>query len=99
LAPRKQKPGSSSNKYSIGFAVNGTIDLQSPLPALNNTIAVQGPGASNLTVERAAGASFSSAVVTVDAGQTASLSGLKIANGNAGGIRVSFLGTLGLTGI
>jgi predicted outer membrane repeat protein len=78
--------GSPSNKYSIGFAVNGTIDLQSPLPDLNNTIAVQGPGASRLTVERAAGASFASAIVTVDASQTASLSGLTVSNGNAGGI-------------
>jgi predicted outer membrane repeat protein len=78
--------GSHSDKFTIGFAVTGTIDLQSPLPDLNNTIAVQGPGANRLTVERAAGYSFSSAIVTVDAGQTASLSGLTVANGNAGGI-------------
>src|SRR5262249_10568728 len=78
--------GSHSDKFTIGFAVNGTIDLQSPLPDLNNSITVQGPGASSLTVERAAGASFASAIVTVDSGQTASLSGLTIANGNEGGI-------------
>jgi predicted outer membrane repeat protein len=78
--------GSPSDKFTIGFAVTGTIDLQSPLPDLNNSIAIQGPGANNLTVERAAGASFSSAIVTVDEGQSASLSGLTIANGNEGGI-------------
>ncbi len=78
--------GSPSDKFTIGFTVTGTIDLQSPLPDLNNSIAIQGPGASSLTVERAASASFSSAIVTVDYGQTASLSGLTIANGNAGGI-------------
>jgi predicted outer membrane repeat protein len=78
--------GSHSDKFTISFAVTGTIDLQSPLPDLNNNITIQGPGASSLTVERAAGASFSSAIVTVDSGQTASLSGLTAANGNAGGI-------------
>ncbi len=79
--------GSHSDKFTIGFAVSGTIDLQSPLPDLNNSIAVQGPGAGALTVERAAGATFASAIVTVDGGQAASLSGLMIANGDAGGIR------------
>jgi len=78
--------GSHSDKFTIGFAVTGTIDLQTPLPDLNNTIAIQGPGASSLTVERAAGFSFASAIVTVDAGQTTSLSGLTVANGNEGGI-------------
>src|SRR5262249_49089167 len=78
--------GSPSDKFTIGFAVTGTIDLQTPLPDLDNTIAIQGPGASSLIVGRAAGFSFASAIVTVDAGQTASLSGLTITNGNAGGI-------------
>src|SRR5262249_12852988 len=53
--------GSHSDKFTIGFSVSGTIDLQSPLPDLNNSITIQGPGASSLTVERAAGFSFSSA--------------------------------------
>src|SRR5262249_7379048 len=78
--------GSPSDKCTSGFSVTGTIDLQSPLPDLNNNIAIQGPGASSLTVERAAGFSFTSAILTVDAGQTASLSGLRVANGNEGGI-------------
>jgi hypothetical protein len=78
--------GSHSDKFTIGISVTGTINLDSPLPDLNNSIAIQGPGAANLTVERAAGASFASAILTVDAGQNASLSGLTIANGNDGGI-------------
>jgi hypothetical protein len=78
--------GSHSDKFTIDFTVTGTIDLQTPLPELNNSIAIQGPGASSLTVERAAGFSFATAIVTVDAGQTASLAGLTVANGNAGGI-------------
>jgi predicted outer membrane repeat protein len=78
--------GSPKDRFTIGFAETGTIDLQSPLPDLNNTIAVQGPGATSLTIEPAAGTTFSSAILTVDAGQTASLSGLTVANGSAGGI-------------
>jgi hypothetical protein len=83
--------GSHSDKFTISFAVSGTIDLQSPLPALTNNIAIQGPGGSSLTVERAAGASFSSAndfgsIFFIGSGQTASLSGLTIANGTTWGI-------------
>jgi hypothetical protein len=88
--------GSQRDGFRIGFAVDGTIDLQTPLPDLNNSIAIQGPGATSLAVERAAGFSFTSAIVKVDAGQTASLSGLTIANGNEGGIFV--FGTLSLAG-
>src|SRR5262249_50212371 len=80
--------GSHSDKFTIDFSVTGTIDLQTPLPDLNNSIAIQGPGVSQLTVERAAGASFASVgpIVSVDPNQTASLSGLTIANGDGGGI-------------
>lgn len=78
--------GSHSDKFTIDFAVTGTIDLQNPLPDLNNSIAIQGPGANSLTVERATGASFASPIVSVDAGHAVSLSGLTIANGDAGGI-------------
>ena len=60
--------GSHSDKFTISFSVAGAIDLQSTLPALNNSIAIQGPGAGGLTVKRAAGASFASAIVTVGAG-------------------------------
>jgi hypothetical protein len=78
--------GSHSDKFTIGFTVAGTIDVQSPLPDLNNSIAIQGPGAGSLTVQREASVTFTSPIVTVDASQTASLSGLTIANGNDGGI-------------
>src|SRR5262249_61272521 len=75
-----------SDNFKIDVKVSGTIDLLTPLPDLNANIAIQGPGASSLTIEQAPGASFTSAIVTVDGGQTASLSGLTIANGSAGGI-------------
>jgi hypothetical protein len=78
--------GGPSDKFTIGFSVSGTIDLQSPLPDLDNSIAIQGPGGSSPTVELDAASPFTAAIVTVDAGQTASLSGLTIAGGDAGGI-------------
>ena len=56
--------GRASDKFTIDFAVTGAINLQSPLPDLNNTIAIQGPGAGSLTVERDASYSFSSAIFT-----------------------------------
>ena len=89
--------GSHSDKFTIDFAVTGTIDLQTALPDLNNSIAIQGPGATNLTIERAASASLTSAIITVDFGQTASLSGLTVANGDAGGI-FNHGGTLTVSG-
>jgi hypothetical protein len=81
--------GSPSDEFTIGFRVTGTIDLQSPLPDLNNSITIRGPGASSLTVERAAGVHFNGgAVVNVklDTGESASISGLTIANGEFSGI-------------
>jgi predicted outer membrane repeat protein len=75
--------GSHSDQFTIGFGVAGTIDLLSPLPDLNNAVTVQGPGASSLTIQRDSTVPFASAILTVDAGQTASLSGLTIANGDA----------------
>src|SRR5262249_12646897 len=85
----------SSDQYTIGFSVSGTIKLQCPLPDLTNSIAIQGPGEDNLTVQQAA-ASFSAAILTVDAGQTANLSGLTITNANHNGIQNS--GTLTISG-
>jgi hypothetical protein len=71
------------NKYVISFAVTGTIDVISSLPDLSNHIDIDGPGASNLTVQRDPyAAPFS--VFTVDSGVTANFSGLTIAGGNAG---------------
>jgi hypothetical protein len=39
-----------SDSFKINVNVSGTIDLQNPLPDLNASIAIQGPGASSLTV-------------------------------------------------
>jgi hypothetical protein len=77
---------SQSGNFAIDFAVTGKIDLQSVLPDLANNIGIQGPGASSLTVERAANASSDFDIFCVDLRQTVSLSGLTVANGTEGGI-------------
>jgi predicted outer membrane repeat protein len=74
-----------SDQFKIEIQVSGTIGLRSPLD-LNANIAIQGPGKNKLTIEPAAGASFASAILTVEFPWTASLTGLTIANGSAGGI-------------
>ena len=47
-----QADADPANSYAINFSVTGTIGLTSSLPALNNNIAIEGPGASDLTVQR-----------------------------------------------
>jgi hypothetical protein len=66
---------SQSGNFTIDFAVTGKIDLQSVLPDLANNISIKGPGASNLTVERAPGASSNFFIFNIDSGQTVGLSG------------------------
>ncbi len=43
---------SAGDKAVIKFAVDGTIALTAPLPDLTGNIAIKGPGAANLTIER-----------------------------------------------
>ena len=79
-----QADADPANQYVINFnlAVKATIDLTSRLPDLNNNIVLEGPGASDLTVQRDPSAvPFS--VFTVDGGVTVSLSGITIAGGDA----------------
>jgi hypothetical protein len=78
---------SPSGNFTIDFAVTGKIDLQSVLPDLANNISIKGPGASSLTVERAAGASSDFWIFELFSGPTVSLSGLTVANGTEGGIQ------------
>ena len=82
-----QADNDPANSYAINFsvAVPGTIGLTSSLPDLSNNIALNGPGSSNLTVQRffsITAPDFS--VFTVDSGATVSLSGMTITGGNAG---------------
>ena len=71
-----------TRSVEITFAVTGTIDLTSALPALNNNITISGPGAASLTVQRdPSAAPFS--VFTVLSGETVSLSSMTVTGGNA----------------
>ncbi len=91
-------PTTAANPYVITFSVTSTIDLTSALPDLDNNIDLDGPGASDLTVQRDPGATPFS-VFRVDSGVTVSLSGMTISGGNAvdgGGLDNS--GTLTVSG-
>src|SRR5262245_60205087 len=75
--------GDRANSYVIKFGVTGTIDLTSDAGGtldLGNNIAIRGPGASSLTVQRdSAAASFG--IFRVDSPFKASISGITISNG------------------
>src|SRR5262249_37152277 len=75
--------GPSSKTYEIDISVVGTILLESSLPDLANNITINGLGANQTLIQRdTLAAPFR--LLTVDAGQTASLSGLEMAQGDAG---------------
>jgi hypothetical protein len=64
---------------AIVLDVRGTITLNSALPALAHDVAILGPGPASLTVS-ANQAEFPTAFLTVNAGVTAGVSGLTLAN-------------------
>jgi predicted outer membrane repeat protein len=89
-----------ADTVNFGAGARGTIQLQSALPALAGTLAINGPGASELTVNRQAGGNYR--IFEVPAGVIVSITGLTISGGNVatpdpsgGGILNS--GTLTLT--
>jgi hypothetical protein len=79
--PAGQVSVGSDYVYEIRFSVTGTIALSSALPAVNSHggIVVQGPGASNLTVQ---GDGLYDAILTVVGGAAASVSGLTLDGNN-----------------
>src|SRR3982751_6647976 len=72
-----------SGADTINFAAGlvGTIGLGKALPRINDTLTVAGPGASKLTVQRNSGATTAFAILHLNAGKTATVSGLAIAKG------------------
>ena len=69
---------------TINFSVAGGINLATALPNLNHpNLTITGPGAANLTVARNSSTLFR--IFTISAGQTVTISGLKITNGLAPG--------------
>lgn len=88
----------NADESAITFAPNsmGIINLSGTTPALNANVTIQGPGASVLTVQRSTGGNYR--IFTVNAGITASVSGLTISNGNSGnGGGITNVGTLAVT--
>ena len=91
-----------SGHHDITFAsgVTGVLDLMSALPTLTRDIALVGPGAANLTVQRDA-AALHFGVIRVAANDMARISGLTIAGGysdsDGGGIYVDYSSTFTVT--
>jgi hypothetical protein len=77
-----------SGQDAIGFAagLTGAIQLGSALPPLNASVAIQGPGADRLTVERAQSNFTSFGIFAVGSAANVQISGLTIANANVGAI-------------
>jgi hypothetical protein len=61
---------------AIRFGVTGTISLGASLPTLTHNVAIQGPGATVLTIAEPGPYGFSDTVLTVAPGATVSISGL-----------------------
>jgi hypothetical protein len=86
---------------TIAISATGVVRLETALPTILDDIAISGPGASALTVERDPGAAASFRIFDFAGGTTASLTGLTISGGAAsqgGGIR-SGNGSLTLIGM
>lgn len=71
----------ASGDATINFTITGTITLAAALPAITGNTAITGPGTNLLTIS----GNNAVQVFTVNAGATATISGLTIANGWATG--------------
>ncbi|HEX8911962.1 MAG TPA: right-handed parallel beta-helix repeat-containing protein [Humisphaera sp.] len=79
VAAANARAGGDVVKFAAG--VTGTISLGSPLPRVDDTLIVAGPGAAKLTVQRSATAGANFSVFYVNAGRTATIGGLTIRGG------------------
>jgi hypothetical protein len=88
----------TSGSDTITFGVTGTIKLESALPALNTSVDIQGPGASQLTVERDPASTSDFGIFAVGSAATVAISGLTVADGanitSTGGGAIGNAGTL-----
>ncbi|HVF44319.1 MAG TPA: CSLREA domain-containing protein [Pyrinomonadaceae bacterium] len=73
-----QQANADLSADSIGFAVNGTINLTEALPSIFTSMTINGPGSSLLTVRRNTGDEYR--IFTVSAAAVA-ISGLTVSNG------------------
>jgi CSLREA domain-containing protein len=74
-----QQANADASADSIGFAVNGTINLTGALPDLLTNMTISGPGAALLTVRRDTGGDYR--ILSVGPAATVAVSGLTISNG------------------
>ena len=92
----------ASSNITFAAGANGVISLATVLPAINNNVAVTGPGAGQLTVQRSPQAAQNFEIFWINAGKTVSISGMTISNGrngaNSGGGVTNF-GNLTLTNV
>jgi hypothetical protein len=90
ITQANNQAGDDMITFSSGLS--GTIQLATSLPAMTSNIAIQGPGASSLSVNRnTTTANF--AIFTVAGAHTVSLSGMTISNGK--GLSGAGIGNLG----
>jgi hypothetical protein len=85
----------TSGSDTITFGVTGTIELAMPLGYLDASVDIQGPGASQLTVEHTPANGYYWGIFTVSSAATVEISGLTIANGYG---NITNAGTMTLTG-
>jgi hypothetical protein len=85
----------TSGTDTITFGVTGTIQLQSALPDLNTSVAIQDLRADLLTVERNPTSNASFGIFVIGSAATVQVSGLTLAHGNAAaGGAIKNFGTL-----
>lgn len=93
---------SSADTITFAPAVTGTINLQTPLPSITNSVTITGPGAGKLTISGSGiGAGAAGPMITVNTGVTVTLSGLTLAentNGGGDGGAINTAGTLTISG-
>lgn len=95
---------SAGGSNTIEFSVTGTINLAGELPAINNNLTINGPGANLLTVRRNTGGDYR--IFTINSNRVVTINGLIITKGRVvsspnfgggGGIFVNGGATLNLT--
>ncbi len=74
-----------SGADTINISVTGTINLTGALPAISESLTLNGPGALSLTVRRNTGGDYN--IFNINGGVTATIAGMTISNGksNVGG--------------
>jgi hypothetical protein len=75
IAANNDHSTNPQNPDIIYFAVDGTIALESALPALTGSVEIEGPGATGLTIE---GDGLDDSILSIASGASASVSGLTL---------------------